>query len=257
MSLASTINNLLPRALQPVEIASARYLRWSRHVVQTGPFRGLRYIDRACGSAHIPKIAGTYEKEIHSFLPQFLANQPDAFIDIGAAEGYYAVGAAVANWSPRIVAFEINPDSQRALTELMTLNQLAPARIDLRGACTLAALNTLLADCARPAVLMDVEGYECFLLDPLRVPHLARCSILVEYHDFILHGLRAELCRRMAATHAVTVIDLAPRQAEDLVCDDPIIRRLPASIRRRVLNERRPFSLHGWLMMTPLNSSSS
>lgn len=257
MSLISRFNHLLPRALRPIEVATARYIRWSGGVVQGGPFRGMRYIERAHCSQLAPKIAGTYEQEIQPYLSQLLAAKPDAFIDIGAAEGYYAVGAAFANWSPRIVAFEAETDARQSLVELLALNQLAPDRIDLRGICTPAELNSLLGECVRPAVIMDVEGFEALLLDPLRVPNLARCRLLVEHHDFVLHGLRDEICRRMSATHAITAIEQAPRRAEDLVCPDPLVRLFPAGIRRRVLGEQRPFSRHGWLWLTPLMETSA
>jgi hypothetical protein len=251
MRPATFLNQLLPRRLRPVEIASARYLQWSHHVVQAGPFKGLRYITRAHCSALAPKIAGTYEQELLPYLPLLFAGKPDLFIDIGAAEGYYAVGVAVAGWSERIVAFEVDPDARRSLSELMAANQVVTSRIDLRGMCTPEALNAVLADALRPAILMDAEGFEAFLLDPLRVPHLARCRILLEYHDFVLPGLRDEICRRLEATHTIVPIEQAERRAGDLNCSDPVVRMFPASVRRRVLGEQRPFSRHGWLWLSP------
>jgi len=248
------MNRLLPHALRPAELAAARYLKWSRHVVQTGPFQGLRYVDRACGSALVPKIAGTYEKELHPIFPLLLADNPDVFVDVGAAEGYYAVGAAVAGWCERIVAFEIDPEARAVLAELMALNHVPPSRIDLRAGCTAPELEALMACYRRPAMIMDVEGYEALLLDPLRVPHLSSARILLEYHDFVLGGLRDEIVRRMSGTHAIKEIEQEPRRAGDLVCSDPLIRLLPDGIRRRMLSEQRPFSNHGWLWMTPLSN---
>lgn len=257
MSFVSRFNHLLPRALRPIEVATARYIRWSGGVVQSGPFRGMRYIERAHCSQLAPKLAGTYEQELRPFLEQLVSDRPDVFIDIGAAEGYYAIGAALANWSPRIVAFESDGDARRGLTELMARNRIDPTHIELRGICTPSELNALLAEHARPAVIMDVEGFEALLLDPLRVPHLARARLLVEHHDFVLRGLREEICRRMSATHSITVIEQAPRRAEDLVCPKSVLRFFPAAVRRRVLSEQRPFSHHGWLWLTPLAKSAT
>jgi hypothetical protein len=251
MSLASILNRLLPPALRPIEWATARYLRWSKFVVQTGPFRGLRYIDRACGSALAPKIAGTYERELKPFLDQLIIGSPDALVDVGAAEGYYAVGAAVAGWCQHIVAFESDPAARQAMSELMARNGVDASRIELRGSCTPVELEGVLARYQHPAVIMDVEGFEAFLLDPIRVPHLRTCRLLVEYHDFVLCGLRDEIVRRMNPTHAITAIEQEPRRADDLVCTDPLIRLLPERIRRRVLSEQRPFPHHGWLWMAP------
>jgi hypothetical protein len=225
-------------------------------VVQAGPFRGLRYIDRACGSALAPKIAGTYERELWPFLDRLIAGSPDVLVDVGAAEGYYAVGAAAASWCERIVTFESDPAARQAMCELMARNGVDASRVEQRGSCTPAELEGVLSRYRHPAVIMDVEGFEAFLLDPMRVPHLRSCRLLVEYHDFVLGGLRDEIVRRMSATHAITAIELETRRAEELVCTDPLIRLLPARIRRRVLSEQRPFSNHGWVWMAPLDTPS-
>lgn len=251
MRLASTLNALLPRALQPVPWAAARYVRRSGLVVQSGPFHGMRYIGRAHCSTLPPKLAGTYEQELHSYLPRLFANRPDVFVDVGAAEGYYAVGALVAGWVGRIVAFEADRAAMASCCELRSTNGIDSAQLDIRGACTPAELQSVLAAAERPAIMMDVEGFEAFLLDPLRVPDLARCPILLEYHDFVLPGLSQEISRRFASTHAITMIHQARRRAEDLVTDDPLLRLLPRAIRRRVLDESRPFTRHGWMWMQP------
>lgn len=257
MSFASALNQLLPVSLRPVTWATARYLRRSGYAVQAGPFAGMRYINRAHCSALAPKIAGTYEQELLPFLPRLFDQSPDVFVDVGAAEGYYAVGAAFAHWCERIVAFEADPAALESCRELMALNQVSPEILELHGACTPAALQQLLAAFTRPALMVDAEGYEAFLLDPLRVPALNRCRIIVEYHDFALPGLSDEICRRMEPTHEITTIPLAPRHAVDLHTNDPLLKLLPAGIRRRILSEQRPFSLHGWLWMQPRTGATS
>lgn len=251
MTVASFLNQLLPRTWRPPSLAAARLVSRSGHVVQGGPFRGMRYIDRAHCSALAPKIAGTYEMEIHGYLPRLFAGSPDVFVDAGAAEGYYAIGALFAGWCERVIAFEAEPAAYAACRELMTLNEIGPEKLDLRGTCHPAALQEVLAKAVRPALMMDVEGYEAFLLDPLRVPALARCRILLEYHDFVLPGLSAELDRRMSPTHHLTPIALTPRRATDMVTQDWLLRLLPGSIRQRALAEDRPFEAHGWLWMEP------
>lgn len=251
MTIASFVNQLLPRSWRPASVAAARLVKCSGHVVQGGPFRGMRYINRAHCSALAPKLTGTYEMELHEYLPRLFAGPPDVFVDVGAAEGYYAVGALFAGWCEQVIAFEADPAAYAACRELMTLNKIGPEKLDLRGACHPAALQDVLANATRPALMMDVEGFEALLLDPLRGPALARCRILLEYHDFVLPGLSGELHRRMAPTHHVSPIALTPRNATDLVTEDWLLRLLPSSIRRRALTEDRPFEAHGWLWMEP------
>ena len=255
MNFFSRLNQLLPAALRPVDWATRRYLHESGGVVHSGPFRGLRYIKKAHGSALAPKIAGSYERELHPYLTRIVNLRPDVLIDIGAAEGYYAVGAAFANWCPHIVAFETEAEARLAFAKLMALNKIPQGQITLRGQCTLADFAATLDGAVRPAAIIDVEGYEVFLLDPLRLPLLARCTLLVEHHDFLIAGLRDTLIDRMRPTHEHEIIDQQPRGGHELAGASHLFRALPDALRSRVLREQRPFSRHGWLWFTPRTSN--
>jgi hypothetical protein len=234
-------------------IAHRAYLRSCGPRVQAGPFLGMNYVTVAHCSAIAPKLAGSYERELRNCLAQLVAVQPDLFVDVGAAEGYYAVGAAFADWSPRIVAFEYDPDARATLRALMALNDVPAARVDLRAACTPALLEATLASAVRPAALIDAEGSEALLVDPLRVPSLHRAHLLVEYHDFILPGLSQALVARLQATHHIETIHPAARQPNELLGAGPLLRRLPR-LCLALLSEHRPTSAHGWLWFRPKSS---
>jgi hypothetical protein len=60
--------------------------------VRHGPFRGMRY--EANRVAATQKLIGAYERELHPWLERVLAQRPTRFVDIGAADGYYAIGIA-------------------------------------------------------------------------------------------------------------------------------------------------------------------
>lgn len=256
MRLTALLNEFLPLALRPLEWATRHYITGTDHVVHAGPFQGLRYITEAHCSALAPKLAGTYERELHPFLARLTAIAPDVLIDVGAAEGYYAVGAAVGGWSPRVIAFEAEPEARRALLELTALNRVSPSQLELHGICTPTDLNQVLENSLRPAIIMDVEGFEAILIDPLRVPGLARCTLLVEYHDFVLPGLSSILVERLTATHEHEFIPQTPRSAQELAGANRLTRLLPPAIRRRILNEFRPCSGHGWIWFAPRLSVS-
>ena len=251
MTIARILNGCLPRRLRPAELAGAYYVRWSRRIVQGGPFRGMRYTDQAFYSALPPKIAGSYEKELHPYLERIRQLHPDVLFDVGAAEGYYAIGALYAGWTDRVVAFELSAEARALLGRLAALNGVDSRRLSVHGACMTDNLEEELASSVRPAVIMDIEGFEALVLDPLRVKHLARCHILVEYHDFVLPGLSDVLRRRLAATHEVEAIAQSVRSLADLPCTDPWFARLPAAVRVRVLRENRPMRDHGWLWFVP------
>jgi len=69
--------------------------RTTNRTVASGPFRGMRYVARAYHSAYHAKLLGTYEMELHGIVEELCRETPGIIVDVGAAEGYYAVGLAM------------------------------------------------------------------------------------------------------------------------------------------------------------------
>src|SRR5690348_1337426 len=93
----------------------ANYLRVAQAVVNrygqrvnSGPFKGLEYISGAAGSAYTPKILGCYEQEIHAFIEEIINKSYSVIVDVGCAEGYYAVGFAYRSSDVKVYAFDEN-----------------------------------------------------------------------------------------------------------------------------------------------------
>jgi len=65
-------------------------------VVQSGPFAGMRLIEGASwGDGDIaPKLLGVYEQELHGVFAKAAQRRYGAIVDVGSAEGFYAVGLA-------------------------------------------------------------------------------------------------------------------------------------------------------------------
>ena len=89
--------------------------------VTSGPFAGMRYIDASFGSAYIPKLLGTYEQELSNVLAGIIAKRPKAVVDVGAAEGYYAVGLARAFLMRRLLRLRRRRRAERSSARWSTL----------------------------------------------------------------------------------------------------------------------------------------
>src|SRR5665213_3133834 len=63
-------------------------------LVSQGSFQGMNYIPRAYYSEILPKLVGTYERELIPAIEMICRADCDWIVDIGAAEGFYAVGMA-------------------------------------------------------------------------------------------------------------------------------------------------------------------
>jgi predicted O-methyltransferase YrrM len=164
-----------------------------------------------------------------------LSRRYQAVIDIGAAEGYYAVGLAWRMPTTQVTAFEARQDCQAHLLALAELNNVAD-RIRIHGFCTPELLSDALATDLSTLVFCDCEGGERDLLDPVRIAALRRADILVELHDFLSPGV-AELIRaRFSATHEVIPIAAAPRSQDDWPSS---LSAIPQDWRRAAMEEDR------------------
>ncbi len=182
--------------------------------VRGGPFTGLRYVGTSPNPQIAPFLIGLNELEIWPFVRRLIAGGHDGFVNVGAAEGYYAAGMARFSPIPRIISYE-GDRLGRILTRFMARKNGVADRVDVRGLCTPETLAASLAPFARPALLMDVEGYEEILADPATNPHLARTTLVIELHEH--ERPMGDILRpRFAATHTIDEIWTRPRTLADL-----------------------------------------
>jgi hypothetical protein len=226
-------------------------------MVRLGPFRGMRYIDKSIGSAYLPKLLGTYERELGHVVEAVSTRQPLLIVDVGAAEGYYAVGLALRNPQARVVAFESDIAGQAALRRMAELNDVQN-RLQIMGACGPSELQSALSTHRNAHggpfetsfVVCDVEGDERRLLDPALVPSLRRALILTETHEFVCPGITDELIQRFAETHAIDCILQTNRSRTDFPFCGPATWLLPKSYIDWAVSEWRPVRMC-WLWMRP------
>lgn len=222
----------------------------SRGQVLTGPFAGMRYVNTSVGSVLLPKLIGTYESELHPVMTRLQAFLPTQPIVIGAAEGYYAVG--MARW-PSVVgltAFEAVVGAHDTIRELAKINGV-DEKINTQGLCDCSLLNHALERCAdkHPLLIVDIEGGESILLDPIVVPRLRDAVMLVEIHEMFVPGLAERLRERFAATHRIEPFDSLPRTLNDLPAALHPLPRFVSGAAVFSLHEGRPKGMQWWLFV--------
>jgi hypothetical protein len=204
--------------------------------VLSGPFKGMRYGDFSHGSVLIPKLLGTYEAELHGWMEEALTAGYDAFINIGSAEGYYAVGFAHAHPTIEVVTFDTSDTANRMLRQLAALNGLQE-RVHTADAGTPARLESLLRRYKRPLLFIDIEGAEDELLDLRRAPALAGTDMIVETHDAYNFGVTRRLIERFWPTHKFEI--LGGGEAEDRQLPPSVVERIDPAQARDLLSESR------------------
>lgn len=233
------------RFLARVRPATDAHVRRHGLEVRRGPLAGLRYLPELAQSSGdlVAKLVGTYEQELHPALEDWIAAEPAAIVDVGSAEGTYAVGLALALPRAHVLAFDIDPAARALCGAMAELNGVAD-RVQVRDACTHDVLNGL----PRHGVnlFLDCEGCELELLRPDLVPALRRWPIIVELHDFVDASITATIVARFSPTHDVALVEGTGR--------DPAAVPELAGLDRRsaiaLLSEFRPTAMR-WGVLTP------
>lgn len=231
--------------LFPAQWANRRVRDRFGDSVVAGPFAGLAYPD--WGMVHVdlfaPKLLGCYELELHEALEDAIAAAPDLVVNIGAAEGYYAVGLAKRLPEGHVVAFEGQDRHHPFLTAIAEHNDVRE-RIHLRHACDADALRDVLAPGA--FVICDCDGCELDLLEPETVPELRSCRLIVEAHDMLVEGVTPTLRERFGPTHVIEELPARPRYVDDF----PQLGDIPLVTRQLAISEFRAAPM-SWLVMRP------
>ena len=205
------VKNLLPQKLRSRFFLDELL---STPLVRSGIFQGMTYVKEAVGSALLAKLIGCYEKELESIFRNLSAKNVRVVFDIGAAEGYYAVGLARLLPDISLLAFEASEPGKDLSAVLAKANQVE-GRIQILGTCT----EELLLGCMRlhkpDFLLMDIEGGEIQLMTSRLVDLLADTEMLIEVHPFAAPGVVNILCEKTKSTHSVKAIHPVPRVYRD------------------------------------------
>ena len=173
-----------------------------------GPFAGMAYVSDAAEGALIPRLLGTYESELHPHLQSFADQGLDCVVDVGCAEGYYAVG--LARMMPGVVvhAHDIDPKARTACAELATKNGVSD-RVMVGGEFPPDGFQAFAGQ--RVLVMVDAEGAETEILQPGLSPALASMNLIVETHDIYQRGALGLMRERFSATHHIVQVDQQPK----------------------------------------------
>jgi hypothetical protein len=191
----------------------------SGETVLSGPFKGMRYPVRSVEGTRSCRLLGAYEASLTPVIETIVARCYDLILNVGCAEGYYAVGLAMRCPSSRILAHDTDPRAQSLCQSLAAANGVAN-RVIIGGEVTHADFAAF--GHHRGLIMCDIEGAEDGLLDPVAAPALLQADLLVEVHDSTRTGLLDDLAARFAKTHRITRFgrsfssDALPEWAEGL-----------------------------------------
>lgn len=179
-------------------------LQQSGTLVQEGPLKGMDFLSRSAEGCHIAKLLGCYEQPLQPYIELAIQAAYPLILNIGCAEGYYAVGMARRMPNTRVLAFDLNPKAQEVCAALAAKNGVSD-RVSV-GAIFKPEDFARHAD-QKTLVLCDIEGAERDLLDPVRAPALTGMDIIVESHECLVAGMTRMLIERFSSTHEIVQVE--------------------------------------------------
>lgn len=193
----------------------------------------------------LPKLLGCYEAELHPFIEGIAATAPGLIINIGAAEGFYAIGMARLVPGAFVHAFDSDAKSQEICRQAATMNAVSN-RVSVTGRCTPDLLQAIVPRGRTPLIICDCEGQERELIDPQRVPALRAATMVVECHDFMDASITQTLVDRLGATHTLEGVREGARDPNA----SPFLQGLDSLDRWLAVCEYRPTMMH-WIVARP------
>ncbi|RWY52482.1 methyltransferase [Mucilaginibacter gilvus] len=218
--------------------------------VLSGPFKGMKYPSlSSVGSSLYPKLLGSYEKELHQVIGELMGNNYTEILDIGCAEGYYAIGLSLKKPRAKVYAYDTD-ETARALCEKMAHLNGVDDKVILRETCTAKELVHFKFT-GHALIVCDCEGYEEHLFTPQNVSNLKDCDLLIETHDFLNLSTSLNLIELFKQTHHIKIIKSIGDIEKAQTYVYPETHNLSLNEKFELHCERRP-TIMDWLVCTPI-----
>ena len=220
-------------------------------IVLNGPFKGLKYPKfKSRSSSLYSKLIGSYEMELHSTIKQVIDNKYDQIINIGCAEGYYAVGLAIRLPNAEILAYDIDSEARDLTLKMATLNGVSE-RVFINKNFDTNSFKKIDFN-KKTLIISDIEGYERYIFVPSVLNYLKKCSLIIETHDWVDIQISSNLEKIFSPTHNIKSILSVGDNIKAKTYKFKELKDADLLTKFRIFEEGRRF-VDEWLIMSPKN----
>lgn len=196
------------------------------------------------------KILGFYEAEVLSTLVNIDKSRYRYFVDLGAADGYYAIGCAYSKLFLDSYAFEMSNQGQKVIRQNAELNSVSD-RVHIFGYAD-ENFDQKIPDVAlaQTIVLIDIEGGEFDLLNEPLLQKLNKSMLIIELHEFMVNNgaeRLAELVTRLQKFYKIAWLKTGARDLSNF----DVLAHLNDTDRWLLCSEGR-VQLQKWIVCEPL-----
>lgn len=218
----------------------------ANYTVIRGPFSGLKLPETGAWSDAdvLSKIIGSYEAEIFPFLESEISRNPNVVVNIGASEGYYAIGMKRRLPNSDVYTYDIDIKSFSALDYCKKINGVDITRLErFDYNDPLSGIST--SNKIKPLFIFDCEGFERNIINfPKNI--LSISGFIIELHDIFVPNISKSLMEYLSDSHVVTVVTQRGRCLEDY----PELAGVRGPIGPLLLDEFRGDTMQ-WLYAVP------
>jgi precorrin-6B methylase 2 len=200
----------------------------------------------AFGSVIFPKILGSYERELSNLIESLCQKPYSSVVDIGCAEGYYAVGLARRIPNTKVYAFDSSERAQALCSEMAQKNGVS---VEIGGVCNKTTLFDMDLG-PRALIICDCEGDEMNIFDKETAHHLEKHDVIIESHDCFNIEITHHLYEVFSSTHTITEIESIDDTLKAYRYNYPELASFSLEEKREFLRECRR-GIMRWLYMEP------
>lgn len=182
-------------------------LKESGTTILNGPFKGIDFIEQSAEGCHVAKLLGCYEQPLLPYIQKAIDKKYSTILNIGCAEGYYAVGMAKNMPNTQVYAYDID-ENARNTTKKLSIKNGVENRVHVGGLFKTEDFNSFIEAHKDSEILLlcDIEGAEDELLNIEIASSLANIDIILEAHETHIAGITNKLVERFKATHEIQII---------------------------------------------------
>ena len=196
-------------------ILSSKISKMYNNTVQQGPFKGMIINeDQFWGQGdRSSKILGLYEKEIQDLIVSIQKDKNySTFVDIGGADGFFAIGSLVNNLFEKCEVFEISKKGRISIQKNSKQNNVYDSikihdKASKRSLIKIDNINNSL-------ILCDIEGGEYELFDEKLINGIHPSDIIIEIHKDKENSL-VNFEKRFTKSYSLTKITQEPRSLKN------------------------------------------
>ena len=220
------------------------------YTIASGPFEGLLLPKYGAWSDLdiASKLIGAYEQEIFPAIEDIIHRYPKFIVNIGASEGYYAIGLKRRLPATLCYTYDIDERTFSILAECMESNRVEVSRLEI-------------FDYQNPLIDIDETRHDfgCFIVDCegfeteiIKFPRSTSQSsiFLIELHESIKPGVTKLLMDFFSETHDVEIFS----QTDHSLGGYPQLQKYDLFQRSIILDELRDVPMQ-WLYALPLEAS--